>query len=103
MSYLLLDAVADIGHAYLFLFGFMAALPLIIGIFSALSIISKVISEARKNTKLNKMGVDYDYKNNQDYEENLLISGKLKLEEGYGIISLSEEEKRVLKKYRAIK
>ena len=103
MSYLLLDAVADIGHAYLFLFGFMVALPLIIGIFSALSIISKVISEARKNARLNKLGVEYDYKNNPDYEENLLISGKLKLEEGYGIISLSEEEKRVLKKYRAIK
>ena len=103
MSYLLLDAVADIGHAYLFLFGFMVALPFIIGIFSALSIISKVISEARKNAKLNKLGVEYDYKNNLDYEENLLMTGKLKLEEGYGIISLSEEEKRVLKKYNAIK
>lgn len=103
MSYLLLDAVADIGHAYLFLFGFMVALPLIIGIFSALSIISKAISEDRKNKKLNKLGIEYNYKKNTDYEENLLISGKLKLEEGYGIISLSEEEKRVLKKYRAIK
>lgn len=102
MSYLLLDAVADIGHAYLFLFGFMAALPLIIGIFSALSIISKAISEARKNTKLNKIGVDYDYKDNPDYEENLLITGKLKLEEGYGEISLSDEEKRVLRKYNAL-
>lgn len=103
MSYLLLDAVADIGHAYLFLFGFIAALPLIIGIFSALSIISKAISGARKNTKLNESGIEYNYKKNSDYEENLLVTGKLKLEEGYGIISLSEEEKIVLKKYGVLK
>ena len=99
MSYLLLDAVADIGHAYLFLFGVMLVMPLV---YAGIAIY-RIIKDYINQNKISKFNISYDCPNNKDYERNLLLSIDAKLKDGFWIESFSKEEKDILIKYGILK
>lgn len=99
MSHLLLDAVADIGHAYLFLFGFMLLIPFV---YAGIAIY-RIIKDYINQNKVSKFNISYNCLNNKDYERNLLLSIDVKLKDGFGIESFSKEEKDILIKYGILK
>lgn len=99
MSHLLLDAVADIGHAYLFLFGVILVIPFVYAGITVYRIIKDYINQ----NKVSKFNISYNYPKNNDYERNLLLSIDTKLKDGFGIESFSKEEKDILIKYGILK
>ena len=95
----LLDAVADIGHAMIFQW---VMIVIIIPIITLIINIYKIIKENYILPNKSEMEVNYPVCDNKQNDINLLKSARDKLEEGYGLVSLSKEELKVLNKYKIL-
>lgn len=90
----MLDAVSDIAHLMI------ARYIIIVIIIPILGLVVYIYNTIKTQHRQNNLGINIHSTQDNLYKDiNLLRSAKDKLEEGYGLESLSREELRILDKY----
>ena len=93
----MLDAVSDIAHLMI------ARYIIIIIIIPLIGLGTYIYTSIRTQHRKNNLGININCTQDNLYKDiNLLRSAKDKLEEGYGLESLSMDELKILDKYKIL-